>query len=126
LYEGSTCKVSDTDYQELATVTSVDGLVVYSPDLLLFAVGYFDGGFMEWEVTPGVIEKRSIRFHVDDHIELTSPIIDLSGGVEIKLFPGCDHVMEGDCTIKFNNRPNFGGMPDIPKLNPFGSNSVFK
>jgi len=41
----------------------------------------------------------------------------LAVGDNLVLLPGCRHTV-ADCNGKFNNKPNFGGFPQVPNRNP--------
>jgi len=40
-------------------------------------------------------------------------------GTAIDVVAGCNHNIDGDCSRKFLNTPEFGGFPTVPLLNPF-------
>jgi len=72
--------------------------------------------------SPG--ERRSI---VDadiggdpDVVRINRPFVS-SGlpGTPIDVVAGCNHNINGDCSRKFLNTPEFGGFPTVPLLNPF-------
>jgi hypothetical protein len=46
-------------------------------------------------------------------------------GTAVRVAPGCDHTLGGDCQHLFANAPNFGGCPWIPFKNPVNNFSTF-
>lgn len=121
---GPACLAQDTLHRVQVTVDSVSGSEIDAANLALFADGRFAGGHMEWEATPGQIEKRGIKTHVGSRITVTHPIDGLTGLDTIFVFKGCQHTL-ADCTAEFANTDNYGGFPFMQPQNPFGSTSVF-
>lgn len=84
-----------------------------------YANGYFTGGMI---VSPD-LSSRFITSHTSDVITISRPFNNLEGNVDMKLYPGCDH-LRTTCNTKFNNLDNFGGFPWIPVKNPFAMSSI--
>jgi uncharacterized phage protein (TIGR02218 family) len=122
---GPSCKAPEEDFKFTADVTDVDGLQIQAGAFAGFDDGRLAGGFLEWEALPGQIEKRGIKAHEGSSIYLTHAIEGLGGGATVTAAPGCAHDPE-DCTVFFSNYPNYGGFPDVPTKNPFGTNSIFQ
>lgn len=115
------CNVNREAFKVTGAVLSIDGSIRVSvgaagtkPD------GYFTGGIL---LAPDG-SSRFITDHVGDLVTLTRPVVSLSGGQVVDLYPGCDH-LRGTCLNKYNNLPNFGGFPFIPGRNPFDGSSLF-
>lgn len=125
---GPACGLSNTAWKTTVTLDSpfsaVSGTTISDPNIDAQPDGYFAGGYLEWESSPGVIERRGIRSHVGADIELTHPIVGLVAGATIDLFAGCDH-SKATCATKFANLVNYGGFPYVPKKNPFGGSNPF-
>lgn len=121
---GAACRAQDTSFKLTMALDGVDGITLSSSLLSAYPDGRFAGGFMEWEVTPGRIEKRGIKAHVGSYIEITHPIPDIQGLDTINVYLGCKHTLT-DCHATFNNAVNYGGFPFVPKQNPMGQSSVF-
>jgi uncharacterized phage protein (TIGR02218 family) len=79
----------------------------------------------------GVLEINGERRLILDHasgVESGSDVVffdiarpfsvDIEAADAVKAFAGCDHDVV-TCRVKFDNLPNFGGFPVIPKVNPF-------
>ena len=121
---GSQCTVNRESLRIDGTVDSVSGNVITVPAADVPASGYLSGGYIEWEVESGIVERRFISNHVDAAVTVSSTVGDLPGGTQVKLYPGCDHTI-ATCDSKFSNSANYGGMPFIPLKNPFGGSPMF-
>lgn len=110
------------------TTTAIDLQVGNLINGTVFATqpnGWWAGGRIYWEKTPGFIVKRGIKNHVGSQVEITHPMPGLPAGATVSIVPGCDHTF-GTCgSAKFNNSPNYGGQPNMQQKNPFGSSNVF-
>lgn len=49
----------------------------------------------------------------------------LTVGTRVRLYPGCDRTTGANGCTKFNNLPNFGGIPQLAGRSPFDGNPVF-
>lgn len=121
---GPECRADQPSKKLTAVVLSIDGLILHVPDADALADHWFDGGWIEWERSPGVVERRAIRDHVGDELVMTHQILGFEAGVTIDIFPGCDHTV-ATCQSKFANVENYGGFPYVPRKNPFGGGTVF-
>lgn len=121
---GARCRAAEADFIETITVSAVAGRTITSPDFATFEDGYFSGGKIRWESTPGFYVRRGIKIHDGDTITVTHPIPGLEPGVVLSALPGCNHSML-HCAEKFDNLLNYGGFPYMTERNPFGANSVF-
>jgi uncharacterized phage protein (TIGR02218 family) len=118
------CNVIAEDYREDVLLGGADGITVQAGDFATKPDGYYAGGKLEVEMTPGVFEKRGIKSHIGDTLTMTHRIPGLEGLTVVRVYPGCDHTRQ-TCIDKFNNEPNFGGFPFTPVKNPYGNSSVF-
>lgn len=121
---GAACRAQDTAFRIIVQLDSVSGLTITSSVLGTYDDDRFSGGLLEWEETPGKIQRRGIKSHVGDTALITHPVIGLNGLDNVFLYPGCKHNMQ-DCQIYFNNIENYGGMPFVPRQNPMGNSSVY-
>lgn len=121
---GTRCGANREAFRTDGTVDSISTGVVVVPEADLLADGYFAGGFIEWEIALGIVERRFISDHAGANLAITSLTQGLVPGQAVKLYPGCDHTLT-TCAAKFSNSPNFGGFPFFPLKNPFGSDPVF-
>jgi uncharacterized phage protein (TIGR02218 family) len=124
LYATNTCKVDRELFRVFATVTAIGGLTITASGFPVDSDGWFDGGFMEYHLPSGMLERRMIITHAGDQITLIGTPAGLDIGDPISVFPGCDRVVD-TCVNKFNNLGNFGGFPHTPGRNPFDGQPVF-
>lgn len=118
------CNADKASFKATVLISGADGVTIQGAGFAAFADGYFNGGMIETEITPGVIEKRGIKTHVGDTITVTHRIPGLVGLTNVDAYPGCDHTRL-TCQAKFNNENNYGGFPFVPLKNPYGAASVF-
>lgn len=121
---GSACRAQDTLFRISCPVDSYVGLEVHSAILASYQDERFAGGFIEWEPTPGRIERRGIKRHQGDTLVITHPIEGLVALANVWAYLGCKHTV-ADCTDTFDNLVNYGGWPYVPRQNPMGQSSVF-
>lgn len=118
------CQLHIADFQSTLAVTSQTGNILTIADAALQADGFFAGGRVYWEASPGFFVKRGIVNHTADQIEITHQMPGISGGANVVIAPGCakDFLT---CDEKFANAINFGGDPNMQQKNPFGQSNVF-
>jgi uncharacterized phage protein (TIGR02218 family) len=121
---GSACGLAAVSYRLTAEVSAVSALNITAAALAGQPDGYWEGGFLEWEVAAGVYERRFIFGHTGDTVEVDTVPLGLTPGTEVNFYPGCDHSL-ATCAGKFSNEANYGGMPYIPLKNPYGSDPVY-
>lgn len=113
------CGVSRENFKVTGGVLSVGSLNVVIGAAALQANGFYTGGML---VAPSGA-TRFLTAHVGDTVTMSRPLVELYGGMEVSIYPGCDHLKE-TCLNKFANLNNFGGFPFIPSSNPFGGSSI--
>lgn len=86
--------------------------------------GYFTGGYVTYEVTSGVIDRRQIRGHQGSILTLQGFPIGMVVGTALRIYPGDDHTPQ-TCRDKFQNIDNYGGFLYFPSKNPFGSSPIY-
>ena len=122
---GPGCGVVAASFDLAATVDALSGLTVTATEIGTEADGYWEGGYIEWEPIPGVVERRFILGHTGTSITLMTQPLGLAVSDSFTLFPGCDHTLGAGGCGKFSNELNYGGMPDIPTKNPYGSDPIY-
>jgi len=120
LYD-SECRVSANQFKTSTTVDSVGSNTVSASAFSGQSDGWYTGGYVEVGAQP---ERRSVVGHSGDTLQLTAPLQDAQAGDAIDAYAGCDHT-RSTCQNKFNNLDNFGGLPWIPRKNPFGNDPIF-
>jgi len=123
LYDGN-CKVDASVYKVPGTILDSSGLIVHVSTAGLLAPGWFSGGFLDWTLPSGVIERRGIREHSDTSLVILGGVYGLEVGTAVNLYPGCIRTT-AICSGKFNNLDNYGGAPFLPGTSPFNGNPVF-
>lgn len=123
LYD-SNCKVAEQNYKVTGTVDIANGLTVRCSVAASYPDGWFSGGYMEWEISAGVWERRGIRQHANVDMILLAGTHGIKAQQVVNIYPGCNRV-SATCTNKFNNLLNFGGQPALPGRSPFDGNPVF-
>lgn len=121
---GTSCRVNRETYRVDDQIESISGLTINVPSADAQPDGWYAGGYLEWEVALGIVERRFILDHVGQALTLSSNPYGLAGGTPIRLYPGCDHLMT-TCQDKFLNVVNYGGFPYFPQKNPFGGDPIF-
>jgi uncharacterized phage protein (TIGR02218 family) len=120
---GRGCGVPQDDFRTDAVLSDVLGTVIKAPQFAAHPDGWFNGGFIRFPDGADV-DYRFVLSHVGDTLTLLTPV-QLPVGTPVAGFPGCNHLLTGDCSTKFNNELNNGGQHTIPTVNPFGSDPVF-
>lgn len=119
------CKLVPADWAVAATVDAiVDGVSFVSATAGGFDMDYFTGGYIEWEIFPGVLDRRGILSHQADLVTVLGLTDGLTEGMAITLYPGDDRTAE-TCDAKFNNILNYGGVLHMPGKSPFDGNPIF-
>lgn len=121
---GSGCKVNSTAFRLVATVDALAGVTVSAGELATQPDGYWEGGYVEWAIDTGIFDRRFIQAHAGPTITLDMPPLGLAIGMQLNVYPGCDHTMD-TCSTKFSNALNYGGMRFIPTKNPYGNDPIY-
>lgn len=124
LYASNTCKVDKEAFRVAGQVVSITGSMINTAEFALFPVGWFNGGFIEYNLISGVLERRIILTHAGGNVSIMGLPVGISIGDIVYAFPGCDRTV-ATCVAKFNNLANMGGFPHSPGRNPFDGQPVF-
>ena len=122
---GIDCSVNREAFRLATTVAAISGFSLTAPGVSAVPDGYWSGGFIEYLLEVGVVERRGIKSHTSGTLELASAPTGLVPGQSVNIFPGCDHTTGNNGCKKFNNLPNYGGFPYFAEKNPFGSEPVY-
>lgn len=123
LYDNQ-CRVDRTPFATPVTVVALDGVHVQVSMGVSLPEGWFNGGYVEWQVEPGAYDRRMIEEHAGSLFRLLGSTSGLSVGPGVVAYPGCNRTL-ADCNDKFNNLPNYGGIPHLPDRSPFDGKVVF-
>lgn len=121
---GAECQLDILAFTTVTLIDSQSGNIINGAVFATQPDGFWAGGRIYWEQSPGFIVKRGIKNHVGNQIEITHTMPGLPPGATVSIVPGCDHTF-ATCTIKFSNSINYGGQPNMQQKNPFGSANVF-
>jgi uncharacterized phage protein (TIGR02218 family) len=121
---GPACNVNAEAVRLTSIVDAISGATVTVPAASLQASGWYAGGYLEYEPTAGIPERRFITDHVGGSLTLTMTPAGLTVGMTVKVYPGCDHTL-ATCSGKFSNAANFGGFPFMPTKNPFDGSPLY-
>jgi len=109
------CGVDPSSFNYIGAVTLVDG-----NDVTVSGAGAsgfdFVGGFAR---PSGANDFRMVLAQSGDVLTLLLPFADSIVGGNLQVFAGCDHLIEGDCALVFDNVAEFNGFAFVPNKNIF-------
>jgi uncharacterized phage protein (TIGR02218 family) len=107
------CALLETNWEVIATITTISGYNIESATFGGFADGYFTGGNVRLST-----DFRLVTNHVGNVLSLQLPFdLRLQVGNDVVVLPGCDG-NPSTCVNKYDNLLKFLGMPYIPSNNP--------
>lgn len=121
---GAECKADIAAFSISATIDNEVGNLLNSADFATQPDGWWSGGKISWEVSPGKFTRRGIKNHTGSQCEITFAIPNFPNGTVVTLSPGCDHTFP-TCGSKFSNQINYGGFPFMVQKNPWGGSAIF-
>lgn len=104
-----------------AVAASVSGLSVTAPELAAAPLA-LDGGFVEWTLPNGLVERRTIMSQAGSTIELDYGAFALEPALAFIAYPGCPHTWAA-CEER-ENTDNYGGCLNLPSKNPWSGNPL--
>ena len=124
LYAPLTCKVDKELYRYDGTLTAIDSNVISADGWATLADGHFSGGFIEYNLPSGFLERRMIIAHAGTHLTILGAMSGLLVGDVVRAYAGCKRTVQ-DCREKFGNYENYGGFPHLPGRNPYDGKPIF-
>lgn len=134
VYDPVNCKVDKDAFKTDFVVLSIDSFTIGVELATAKADGYYNNGFLEWGHPIRGIEYIAIETHravtspatgePNAYFQIMTPPGELFEGATGSVYPGCTFTPT-DCTEKFDNFANYGGVPDLPGRSPFDGNPVF-
>lgn len=118
------CRVNSADYATSLQITAMTGATISFSATAGFSKGYLSGGFFEFPLMQGVMERRAIEMHDTNSFVVLGTTDGLKVGDWITVYPGCDRTSL-TCQQKFNNLANYGGFPHLPTKSPFDGDPIF-
>lgn len=104
------------DIESVARDVIVTGVRLWQVQVNALNIEGFEGGRAK-------IVRTGVAQHVvdvqGDTLFTLGGFSDIVVGDVLRLYPGCDHIIDGDCLTQYNNTINFGGYPRVPRKNPF-------
>lgn len=119
LYDGG-CTEPEAANEEFATVTAVSGRTLTLTGISnLGSTTFWRGGFIQFGN-----EYRTVMVQAMDVVTLDLPFLNDPTSASVRILPGCDHIIDSDCLLKFGSGPdgnviNHSGWPYVPQKNPF-------
>jgi uncharacterized phage protein (TIGR02218 family) len=116
---GPACRVDRDNHKISGNLTDVE-----DNGLVLVSVDWDDPTQEQWiggAIDIGGELRTIIAQPASDKIRIDRVIVGLLGTEAFDIFEGCDKT-NATCRDKFNNLINFGGIPNLPRRNPFAQN----
>lgn len=123
LYDIGTCNADKTAFAVEAVISEVTQNTI-TVQGAAFVNNAFNGGFIEWNHPQRGVEARGIEGNIGNVLTIFGLTDGLYYGLGITAYPGCDRTPK-TCSDKFDNLPNYGGVPDMPGKSPFDGDPVF-
>lgn len=124
LYAPNTCKANKELFKITGEVIAIDGNQITVDEFGLQDEGWFDGGWVEYTLASGMVERRMVLTSTGSDIFIMGLPAGMAVGDTISAFAGCDRTVDM-CVAKFDNLENMGGFPHSPGRNPFDGQPVF-
>lgn len=123
LYERG-CLVNRDLFRVETVVQTMNGALVSGSAFASKPDGWFNAGYVEWSVGPGVWERRAIEGHLGTLLAIFGGTSGMSLGMTLRAYAGCNQTME-ICHSRFGNKDNYGGIRHLPGRSPFDGNPIF-
>lgn len=118
------CRVDRDLYRVSDVLTAVSAVSITANALSSKPDGYFSGGFIEWNIGGGELDRRGLDKHVGATVTLIGLAAGLNVGMTVAFFPGCAGTI-AVCAEKFSNKENNGGIPHLPGKSPFDGDPIY-
>lgn len=124
LYAAQGCRANKELFRVTAAISYVDRQLIRADVFGTYQDGWFNGGWVEYQLPHGPYDRRMIIGHSGDTIRVAGFLAGLTVARTVWVFPGCDRTFD-TCQAKFDNLPNYGGFTDTPGRNPFDGQPLF-
>lgn len=121
---GPRCGVDRNLFAVEAEVQTLTGAAISSGAMAAHPDGYFSGGYVEWPVGAGELERRGVELHSGSELLLLGGTQGLVAGQPFTAYPGCRQT-DSYCNTIFFNLPRFGGFKHLPGKSPFDGDPIF-
>jgi uncharacterized phage protein (TIGR02218 family) len=116
LYDAN-CTVDPTAHKFTGTVTAEDGETITVSGLGGSGMDFI-GGYAKPQ---SISDFRLVQDQSGDVLTLLRPFNSTLVGQVLEVFEGCDHLLTGDCVLRFDNIVNFGGFAFVPSKDIFAT-----
>jgi uncharacterized phage protein (TIGR02218 family) len=115
---GLACSVDITLHRLDGTLSDIEqnGLVLVSSDFIDADTTKWTGG----AILIGDDHRTIIGQPATDKVRIDRAFIGIADSDNFRVFEGCNKTA-ATCRDKFNNLANFGGIPNLPRKNPFAN-----
>jgi len=113
------CQADPNLFDLVGTVSAASGVTITVPGANAKPDQFYRGGYCR--PVSGDVDFRLILSHVGNVLTLLLPFSVNPVGVSMQVFAGCDHLITGDCALKFDRVISFGGFHWVPRKNIFES-----
>lgn len=117
------CGVDPVVWRVESSVQTVDFRSIKNGGLAAYPAGHFTGGFIEWTLPGGELERRGVEYHVGDTLYMLGGATGIALGTPFRIYPGCKQTTAA--CVAFGNLPNFGGIPHLAGISPFDGHNHF-
>ncbi len=114
LYDDA-CGAVATDFDHLGSASSISGNTITVSGASGSGLD-FVGGYLR---PTGANDFRMIIAQSGDVLTMLLPFQEDPTGENMQVFAGCNHLIEGDCALVFDQVANFGGFPFVPNKDLF-------
>lgn len=118
------CRVDKALHAITLQIETLTGNSIGSSAIGSLPAKHLSNGFFEWEIEPGLMDRRPIENHSGSSFTVLGLTDGLKIGDWITVYPGCNRTT-AQCVAKFNNLSNYGGIPHLPGKSPFSGDPVF-
>lgn len=123
IYDGN-CLVDRNQFRVPGVVQGIDGASITSGAFDALPDGWFSGGFVEWDIGGGEVDRRGIEQHVGGKLTLMGGSDGLTLSSAVSVYPGCPQTIQA-CNDKFDNLLRYGGFWHQPGKSPFDGMPIF-
>lgn len=111
------CGVDPSSFDHIGNVSAIDGNTITVDGASASGID-FTGGYAR---PAGSNDFRLIVSQSGDDLTLLLPFSTSVTGTDVQIFAGCDHLIDGDCALIFDNVINFSGFAFVPNKNVFAT-----
>lgn len=111
------CGVNPASFSHVGNVSSISGNDITISGINASGID-FVGGYVQ---TSTGTDFRLVLAQSGDTLTLLLPFFTDPTGSNVTAFAGCDHKIDGDCALVFDNVAEFNGFAFVPNRDPYRS-----